>query len=264
MVGYIPGLDPDNNVLTWSIVAGNSLRYFARFTMDAQGGLHQHVDNNVDYEHGPKSLLLRVQATDGELSASVPVHITIQDLNERPEHDDVELTISEGVQTDNVVRVLHGNDPEHDILTYTIMTGNEDGHFALSTVGGSSGANVADGSLAVGGGNGDDEDGYSVVSNVVDTGVVVSTMSGLNYEANNRYHLVVRLTDRPCGCLADPGKPCSNEIDGKSPKKYFIYKKIVNEQLKANICFYCVDWIIIVGNGVLFCFILLVVVLLFF
>ena len=143
-------------------------------------------------------------------------------MNERPEHDDVELTISEGVQTDNVVRVLHGNDPEHDILTYTIMTGNEDGHFALSTVGGSSGANVADGSLAVGGGNGDDEDGdgYSVVSNVVDTGVVVSTMSGLNYEANNRYHLVVRLTDRPCGCLTDPSKPCSNEIDGKSPKKY--------------------------------------------
>jgi hypothetical protein len=208
-IGSIAGLDPDGTELSWSIV---SISSSAVFTMDNSGGLHQHVNNNIDYEMDPKNIILRVSATDGELSSSVPIFLTVIDVNEPPVHNNVEMTISEGVQSDNVVRVLNGKDPENDVLSYTILSGNERGHFALATVGVSLGD--ANGNTHNNDNQEKQEDNRNVISATIDTGVVVSTISGLNYEVDNRYHLVVRITDRVCGCLHDVLQPCSNDQDG--------------------------------------------------
>ena len=195
-VGTVPGIDPDGNALTWSVVSGGARSYNVHFRMDNHGHLHQDMGNAWDYETGPRVLVLRVSATDGTLSVSVAVHVEVLDVNEPPYHNDLELSVSEGARTDAVLHVLYGNDPEHDVLSYTILTGNDQNHFSFTTVGASLGSSATT------------TDEYAVVSKTMDTGVVLSSVAGLNYERHRVYHLTMRVSDRACPCLTDPLAPC--------------------------------------------------------
>lgn len=101
-----------------------------------------------------------------------------------------------------------GTDPENDALGHIIVSGNDKGYFALSTVGQSNG-DASD--------SGDDVDSsksYTVISKVIETGIVVASPTGFNYEDNsNTYHLTILTTDRTCPCLTDTANRCYREED---------------------------------------------------
>jgi len=81
-VGTVVATDPEGGPIIYRVKGGSN-----RFSIDA-GGVVRYSGSGEDYELGKRVFGLRVEATDsGGLSASVPVRVKLQNVNEAPEFE---------------------------------------------------------------------------------------------------------------------------------------------------------------------------------
>ena len=130
-VGTLTGDDADKDTLTYSITAGNSGDAFA--IGSATGAITVSGENTLDYETTP-SYSLTVSVSDGSLTATATVAITVTDINEAPTiTGTTTFTIAEDATHSATVGTLTGDDADKDTLTYSITAGNSGDAFAIGS-----------------------------------------------------------------------------------------------------------------------------------
>ncbi|MBU2913272.1 BspA family leucine-rich repeat surface protein, partial [Reichenbachiella agariperforans] len=130
VVAVVQATDDDENELLFSIVGGSGRDVFS---IDTDGELQVADQSVLDFET-QSSFDLRVRVTDdgiGELFNEEIITINLTDVNEAPIADDLRLNMSAFVQNGHVLGTVLAADPENDVLTYTILSGNEEGAFAV-------------------------------------------------------------------------------------------------------------------------------------
>ncbi len=124
-------IDPESQTLTYGILSGNELGGFALAT----NGVLSVADSSVlDFE-ASSSFIISAQVSDGALNTPFTIEINILDVNEAPILIGQSLTISENSPSSTLVGSLNAVDPENDVLTYSILSGNGLGAFSIDTNG---------------------------------------------------------------------------------------------------------------------------------
>jgi uncharacterized repeat protein (TIGR01451 family) len=167
----VRGTDVDaDDTLTYTI-AGSSM-----FAIHPSSGQIT-VSGALDHE-AQDHYTLTVQVTDGALSDTARVSITVLDINEAPVINDATRTITENVSAGTSVGApVTGTDEDidGDVLTYTINTSDQDRPFTIAP-----------------------QTGQITVNNM------------LNYEAQSQYTLTVQASD---GTLTDTAKVTITVLD---------------------------------------------------
>ena len=130
VVGTVSATDPNGDSLTYFITAGNPGNAFA---IGAQTGAIT-VAGTLDFETTP-SYELTVEASDRTNAPTVPVTITVTDVNDAPEfgqdQDPYAFEVAEDTAVDDPVGTVSATDPDEDTVTYSITAGNGDGKFDI-------------------------------------------------------------------------------------------------------------------------------------
>ena len=127
-VGSVSATNLDEDVLTYSITAGDSS---GQFSVDADGAVT--VAKALDYET-TASYTLTLQASDGNgESATTDVAVSVTDVNESPSFDKTEyaFTVAEDAAVGASVGTAPATDPDEDSLTYSITAGDGSGQFSI-------------------------------------------------------------------------------------------------------------------------------------
>ena len=133
--------DPERSTVTWS-VGGTDARFF---TIDEGGQFSFREDSPPDFERpgdsGPDNVYdVTIQATDdGSNTASLPVTVTVRDVNEPPEISGQQaLSFAENESTDRVLATYSATDPEDPSATTTrwSLSGTDGGDFTINEQGG--------------------------------------------------------------------------------------------------------------------------------
>ncbi len=128
VVGTVTASDPEQDALTYTIIAGNELGAFQ--IDEASGELTVADDNPLDFEINP-TFVLKVQVSDGTLNNQADITINVNDVAEAPLITESTFSIDENSVVSTVVGTVTASDPEQDVLSYTIITGNELGAFQI-------------------------------------------------------------------------------------------------------------------------------------
>ena len=175
----ISALDPESGALTYSLVGTDS----QWFGVDASSGQIK-AEGLLDYEspadtNGDNVYEVTVQVSDGEdaegnsdtaVDDSINVAVTVANVNEPPEFDSSTLEIvvvENSVASTNVGGPVAANDPESDMLTYSIL-GQDSDLFEIEP---------STGQISVG------------------TGTTFDIESPSDSNADNVYELAVQVTD---------------------------------------------------------------------
>lgn len=130
-VGTVGANDGDGDGFTFAITSGNPGGAFA---IDPNSGLLTvNASAPLDFESSP-TITLTVEATDDAvppLSRPATITVNLSGLNEAPSLPDQTLEASIGALFGSVIATVSATDPENDPLTYTIISGNSAGVFAL-------------------------------------------------------------------------------------------------------------------------------------
>ena len=120
--------DPDTDGVIFRITGGNAGGSFA---IDPVAGV---IAVAGPLDHAAKAAYtLTVEASDGSLSDTATVRITVTDVNEPPTLGDATVSVDENSAVGAAVTTLAGSDPDAGaVLTYAITSGNGDGRFALN------------------------------------------------------------------------------------------------------------------------------------
>ena len=136
-LGAVSATDPDaGDTLTYAI-AGDA----ALFEIDAASGALSYIGPGEDYESGPNLYTLTVTATDGSLSTTVEVTVTVVDVNEAPAFEQASYAFEldenrDGREEPVALGAVSATDPDAgDTLTYAIA-----GDAALFEIDAASGA----------------------------------------------------------------------------------------------------------------------------
>ncbi|NQZ79101.1 MAG: cadherin repeat domain-containing protein, partial [Ekhidna sp.] len=135
VIGNVVAEDPEDDVLTFSIISGNDENGFA---LDPSiGSLTVATSEVLDFETTP-TFSLEVEVSDGEFVASAVVTIDLLDVdeNESPTISPQTFTLAENSINGTEVGTVIAADPDEDALTYTILSGNDAGGFALDNTSG--------------------------------------------------------------------------------------------------------------------------------
>ena len=141
--------DPEQSTVTWS-VGGTDARFF---TIDEQGQFSFREDSPPDFERpgdsGPDNVYeVTIQATDdGSNVASLPITVTVRDVDEPPEiSGQGRLSFAENQSTDRVLATYSATDPEDPSATTTrwSLSGTDGGDFVISELGELTFRNVPD------------------------------------------------------------------------------------------------------------------------
>ena len=141
--------DPELSTITWS-VGGTDRRFF---TIDDQGQFSFSENTPPNFEQpsdsgGDNVYDVMIQATDdGSNTASLPVTVTVRDVNEPPEITGrQELSFDENHSTDRVLATYIATDPENPFqdITRWSLSGTDGGDFIISENGELSFRNVPD------------------------------------------------------------------------------------------------------------------------
>ena len=133
--------DPERSTVTWS-VGGTDARFF---TIDEGGQFSFREDVPPNFERpsdsdGDNVYEVTIQATDdGSNTASLPVTVTVRDVNEPPEISGRGgLSFAENQSTDRVLATYSATDPEDPSATTTrwSLSGTDGGDFVISELGG--------------------------------------------------------------------------------------------------------------------------------
>jgi hypothetical protein len=133
LITTITATDADGDEsFTYEIAAGNTDNAFE--IGSASGELIVANSAALNFSSNPV-FSLEITISDGELSGSVLITINLneQDINTAPVIDDQILTIEENSQNGTLVGEVSAVDFEGDQLTYSIVSGNENNAFILSS-----------------------------------------------------------------------------------------------------------------------------------
>ncbi len=128
-LGSVSGIDPELDVLSYSIASGNLA---GLFSIDSNTGVITISGEGLDYE-SVSSFDLIVEVSDGEFTSLENVTISIVDINESPSLSDATFTINENTTSETSVGVVSAIDPENDDLSFAITSGNDTGAFDINT-----------------------------------------------------------------------------------------------------------------------------------
>ena len=130
-IGSAGASDPDGDALTYSL-SGADAEFFV---VDAGGELSVAGSTDLDYEERTE-YSFTVTVSDGELSATRDVTVTVTDENEAPAFEDADaLGIEVAENTTGVIGSAGGaSDPDGDALTYS-LSGADAGFFVISASG---------------------------------------------------------------------------------------------------------------------------------
>ena len=141
--------DPERSEITWS-VGGTDARFF---TIDQRGQFSFSETNTPDFEQpgdsgGNNVYDVTIQATDdGTNTASLPISVTVRDVNEGPEiTGPQDLSFPENHATDRVLATYSATDPENPStpITRWSLSGTDGGDFVISEQGELTFRNVPD------------------------------------------------------------------------------------------------------------------------
>ncbi|HUU91041.1 MAG TPA: cadherin domain-containing protein, partial [Phycisphaerae bacterium] len=176
-VGTVQATDPENNIATYEITAGNGAGVFA---IDAGTGQITVTDNTtLDFETTPQ-YVLTVRVTDsGGLWDEAGVTVNVSDVNETPTVNAQAFSVAENSALGTAVDVVVASDPDAgDSLTYAITAGNTGSAFAINGTTGQ---------------------------------VTVNNVAALDFETNPTFALTVEVTDT--GALSDSATVTVNVTD---------------------------------------------------
>jgi hypothetical protein len=141
-IGSIVATDVDNDALSYSITSGNESGAFA---LSVSGELSVADGSKLDFET-ISSYSLSVEVSDGSLTASATITVNVTDVdesvNQAPQILAQTFSIAENSANGTNIGSIVATDADNDALSFTIISGNESGAFALSSTGALS---VADG-----------------------------------------------------------------------------------------------------------------------
>ncbi|KPA19449.1 cadherin EGF LAG seven-pass G-type receptor 1-like, partial [Candidatus Magnetomorum sp. HK-1] len=162
IVGKVLYNDPDEDAQSFSIKSGNT--NFAFAIVDASGEILVNDQSQLDYENGPNSFVLVVEAFDGIYTDEGVIVINVKNTNDNvPIVAYQTFNIDENKRNNTWVGTIVANDEDpSDVITYEILSGNTDQAFKIDN---------QSGKLSV---NGDGK---------------------LNYENINKYELLIRVSD---------------------------------------------------------------------
>ena len=128
--------DPEGSTLTWS-VAGTDGRFF---TIDERGQFSFKAESSPDFEipsdAGRDNVYdVTVQASDGTLSGTLTVTVTVTDVNEGPEVTSGGDTFIVPENQDWSGASFNASDPEGDAVTRWNLGGRDGGDFTISETG---------------------------------------------------------------------------------------------------------------------------------
>lgn len=133
MVGMVCGIDIDMDPLSYSITAGNGDGAFA--INEATGQITVADNTKLDFDEAPQRALT-VQVSDGALTDTATVAISILDVNRPPVAQNADFQIAENTDPFTLVGTVQANDPDAgQILTFAITAGNEAGVFGINGAG---------------------------------------------------------------------------------------------------------------------------------
>ncbi len=127
VVGTLDASDPNGDVLSFEITSGN---IDSAFSISSAGILSVATSEALDYE-SDSVFALTVEISDADLTISVAISVLLSNVNEAPVMEDFNFSIEENSAAGTEVGVLTASDPEEDILTFTISSGNSDEAFSL-------------------------------------------------------------------------------------------------------------------------------------
>jgi hypothetical protein len=132
VVGVVAAADPDvGDVKTFSITGGNTNGAFA--VNASTGQLTVANSAALDFESTPNfSLTVRVTDTGGLFDAAI-VTVNLTNANEGPSVGNASFTLAENSANGVAVGAASGSDPDSgDTLTYSLVSGNTNGAFAIN------------------------------------------------------------------------------------------------------------------------------------
>merc|ERR1711871_1191357 len=164
LVGVVRGEDPENHKLSYRILKGNLDETFELDRINGKLTLNNYNSNN--FEINPR-FFLTVEAMDngeGNMTDICIVTILIVDVNERPSIANTYREVEENrFEGDLVGLPLQAHDVDaDDVLTYTIVDGNDNNMFLVETL----------------------------------TGQIRVARKGLNYEEKADYELTIEVSDK--------------------------------------------------------------------
>jgi subtilisin family serine protease len=131
LIGQIVATDPENDMLTFQIEAGNTGEAFA---LSSQGMLTVNDSAQFDFEAVDIHELI-VSVSDGALSDLDTVSVQVSNVEEAPHMEKQAFMVNENVAEGHLVGQIVATDPENDMLTFQIVTGNTTEAFTLTTQG---------------------------------------------------------------------------------------------------------------------------------
>ncbi len=131
-VGRLAATDADGDNITFSLEDESTV-----FTVEGNGRIRIADNTALDFETNPSFEIL-VGATDdgtGTLKTTKSITIFINDINEAPAITSAIFDISSNSLDGTVVGQVAAIDPEDDILTFEITSGDEEGAFNIDNTG---------------------------------------------------------------------------------------------------------------------------------
>lgn len=118
--------DPENDILKFSISKGNEGNAFSLI-----GNKLVVADSSkIDFET-QKSFSLTATVSDGKLSSDTTVTISVVDVNFVPTIENATFSIVEKASVGTAVGTIVAKDIEGDVLTFSILSGNESAAFKI-------------------------------------------------------------------------------------------------------------------------------------
>jgi hypothetical protein len=142
VIGTVAAIDPEGTPVTYSIVSGDDNGWFE---IDANTGVISLTPVGVtalanDFEVLANVHNLVVGASDGVNTTNINVTLTELDVNEAPEftvpgnEDSYSFSYNENSLDSTVIGTVAAIDPEGTPVTYSIVSGNDNGWFEIDSV----------------------------------------------------------------------------------------------------------------------------------
>lgn len=129
--GSIAASDPEGNSLTYTFTSGNA---DGAFVLSASGDVS--TSRPLDFETDGSTRLLTVTVSDGVNTVPVVITVTVRDTNELPTATANPVAgVVENAAPGQIAGAVVASDPEGTTLTYTIVGGNHDAGFVISSGG---------------------------------------------------------------------------------------------------------------------------------
>ena len=130
-IGEVIAFDPEKTAVTLAITSGNN---DSIFSINENNRLIIEKTEMLDFETSPQ-FTFEVTATSGTLSSIGMVTINLTDVNEAPTGQDTTFNITSYIEQGTVIGKIEATDPENDVISYSIASGNLDNIFTIDTEG---------------------------------------------------------------------------------------------------------------------------------